>query len=194
MLGHWRTRRFVFAIAISVVAAQSAAAPQWPSPVDLRIQNILQETEMWCWAAVAQQIIFHLQRQNTPSQCALVAIANGAPPQYCCAQYQPDCVRPGSLAQIQGLIQQFGGRFTSYAYPADPMTVYRTLASGRAIIMSVQATPFIGHVVVIRGMRWVPTRIGLEPELLVNDPMSHFSQPIPFVNIARYWRDAIVVH
>ena len=72
--------------------------------------------------------------------------------------------------------------------------MYNTLASGRAIIMAVQSTPFAGHVVVIRGMRWVPTAFGPQPELLINDPMSYFSQPIPFSNAARYWRHAIVVY
>ena len=59
--------------------------PELPRPVDLGIRNILQETQVWCWAAVAQQISLHLRGPNdTPPQCALVAIAYNAGPEYCC--------------------------------------------------------------------------------------------------------------
>lgn len=173
--------------------ANISAAQQIPRPVDLGIQNIPQKTQVWCWAAVAQQIIMAVRgRQGTPRQCTLVAIANNANPRMCCRMPQR-CMVTGSLQQIQGLIAHFGGRYSSIAPPADPMTIYRTLAAGKAIIMAVRSTPFNGHVVVIRGMQWVPTLYGLQPVLLINDPMSYFTQPIPFQNIAAYWQAAIVV-
>ena len=168
-----------------------------PDPVVLPIRNILQETEVWCWAAVAQQIILSLRGLvNTPPQCALVSIANKAPPDYCCGGFWPDCIRPGSIAEIQALLLQFGGRYSSYALPADAVTVYNTLRSGRAIIMLVRSTPFgsVGHFVVIRGMRWFSTPSGWQAELLINDPLRYFSEPIPFNNIAPFWQSAIVVH
>ena len=165
-----------------------------PPPVDLGIQNIPQETDVWCWAAVAQQIIMSLQGpQNTPPQCAMVAIANGRLPQACCTMPQM-CRVTGGLQQIQQLILHFGGHFSSIAPPADPMTIYNTLRSGRAIIILVQSSPFMGHVVVIRGMQWVPTQLGLQPVLLINDPMGFFSQPVAFANIAKFWQAAIVVY
>ena len=171
--------------------------PQPPPDVDLRIQNILQDTQVWCWAAVAQQIIFSLGGPtNTPPQCVLVSIANGAPPDYCCAGFWPDCIRPGSIQEIQALILRFGGRYSSYTLPADALTVYNTLRLGRPIIMLVRTSPFtsVGHFVVIRGMRWLATPSGLQAELLINDPLSYFSQPVPFNTIARYWQSAIVVY
>ena len=88
----------------------------------------------------------------------------------------------------------FGGRYSVVAPPADPMTVYNALASGRAIIMAVKSSPYSSHVVVIRGMQWVPTVYGVEPVLLINDPFKYFSQPVPFVNIAQYWQAAIIVY
>ena len=167
-----------------------------PRPVDIPITNIPQQTQVWCWAAVAQQIIAHAQGiQNTPAQCALVAIANNAAPGFCCRSPVPSpCVIPGSLQQIQALIAYFGGRYSTVAPPTDPVTLYRILQSGRPVIMSVQS-PFtsIGHVVVIRGMTWVPTVGGHAPVLHVNDPLSYFTKPIPFANLARFWRQAIVV-
>ena len=162
--------------------------------INLSLKNIPQKTPVWCWAAVAQQIIFATQGQNgTPPQCALVAIANGANPQMCCNMPQ-QCMVTGSLQQIQGLIAHFGGHYSSIAPPANPMIIYNTLASGKAIIMAVKSSPNSGHVVVIRGMAWVPTQFGIQPVLYINDPMAYFTQPIPFQNIASYWQAAIVVY
>ena len=176
------------ALLITPVSAQT------PPPIDLGIQNILQETPVWCWAAVAQQIILASNGPaGTPPQCGLVAIASGVSPQMCCRVPTP-CARGGHLQEIQGLILRFGGRFSAIALPADPMAVYRTLVSGRAIVMSVRSTPFSGHVIVIRGMAWIITPMGIQPVLYVNDPLSFFTQPIPFIDLLPYWQAAIIVH
>src|SRR4051794_12834935 len=121
-------------------------------PVDIPIQNILQETPAWCWAAVAQQIILAAAGpQQTPQQCALVAIANNADPGVCCSG-NPACVRTGSLEQIQFLIGRFGRHASMIAPPTDPMTLYNTLASHRPIILHIVSGPGTSHVVVLRGM------------------------------------------
>ena len=60
--------------------------------------------------------------------------------------------------------------------------------------MAVQTTPYVGHVVVIRGMEWTLTPYGFEPVLYINDPMEYFTRPIPFRQIARFWRAAIVIY
>lgn len=185
-------RRFLLAALAATLFGLSLARAQIPPPVDLGIQNIPQQTPVWCWAAVAQQIIYRLQGA-APPQCELVAAAFNTAPQYCCQAPTP-CMTTGSLQQIQALIAYYGGRWSSTAPPANPMVVYQTLASGRAIIMAVQSSPYSGHVVVIRGMAWVPTPMGLQPVLYVNDPMSYFTQPIPFANLAQYWNAAIVVY
>lgn len=74
------------------------------------------------------------------------------------------------------------------------MTLYRTLADGKAIVLAVKATPFSGHVIVLRGMGWMPTPQGPQPVLFINDPMAYFTAPVPFAQIARYWESAIVVN
>ena len=166
-----------------------------PSPVDVPISNIPQDTPVWCWAAVAQQIIMAIRGpQNTPPQCALVATANGAHPGVCCNGYNPACVRTGSIPQIQNLILYFGGRYSIYAPPTDPMTLYSTLASGNAVIVQLRTSQFSSHVVVIRGMSFVVTQSGVQPLLHVNDPMAIITQPVLFTAIAPIWMDAIVVH
>ena len=166
-----------------------------PPPVNIPIQNITQETQVWCWAAVAQQIIYSLNGpMNTPPQCALVAMANGAHPQACCGGYNPQCVRTGSIPQIQGLISHFGGRYSLYSPPADPMTLYRTLSSGSPIILEVRTGLQNSHVVVLRGMQFVQSRFGIEALLYINDPLSYFTQPVPFSQIAPIWMSSIVVN
>ena len=173
----------------------AAALPQGrvPAAVDLPIQNLPQETGVWCWAAVSQQIIMATYGpQATPPQCALVARAYGQHPDSCC-QMPQNCTVTGTLTQIQGLIGEFGGRYSSIVPPTDPMTVYNTLAAGKAIIMAVKASPNAGHVIVIRGMFWEPTASGVQPFLVVNDPMSYFTQPIAFSALAQHWEAAIVI-
>ena len=93
----------------------SVSGQQYPPPITLPIQNIPQQTQVWCWAAVAQQIILASQGPaNTPPQCALVAMANGANPSVCCSEARnPACVTAGSLQQIQYLIGRFGGQFST---------------------------------------------------------------------------------
>jgi hypothetical protein len=111
-----------------------------------------------------------------------------------CCNNPAACLATGSLQQIQALIHHFGGHASQIAPPTDPMTLYHTLRLGKPIIMAVQSTPFSGHVVVVRGMAWVPTPAGIQPVLFVNDPLSYFSAPIPYQNFIGYWRAAIVVN
>jgi hypothetical protein len=182
------------ALALALLA-QGALAQPLPPPVDMPIQNIRQEAEMWCWVAVAQQIILASRGPAaTPAQCALVAIANNAPPAVCCSAYNPACDRPGGIPQIQGLIAQFGGHYSIYTQPADAMTLYRTLASGHPVIVQIRTGPNMGHVIVVRGMSFMLTPMGVVPLLHVNDPMQMYTQPVPFAQIAPIWMGAIVIN
>lgn len=167
-----------------------------PPPVDLGISNILQETDVWCWAAVSQQIILHLRGvAATPAQCYLVGVAyNAYPPSYCCPAPGPlECRRTGTLGQIQFLIGRYGGRYSTLAPPTDAMTLYRILSSRRPVIVHLQQTPYVGHVVVVRGMEWRETPTGIHPIVYVNDPLSYFSRPVAFESLLRFWRTSIVV-
>ena len=71
-------------------------------PVDLGIPNVPQETDVWCWAAVAEQIIRWRNLGGGYSQCELVSIADGFTGPYCCnppaASGDPRCHRTGNLA------------------------------------------------------------------------------------------------
>lgn len=186
-------RRLVFVLAASLWSTLATA--QVLPPVNIPIQNIPQQTPVWCWAAVAQQIIAASRGlQNTPPQCALVAVANRVAPPFCCSTPNPICLRTGSVSQIQGLISAFGGHTSSLAPPANPMALYNTLAAGRPIILQVQTGIASAHVVVLRGMSFQRTPFGAQPVLYINDPLAYFTQPVPFQNLVPIWSGAIVVN
>ena len=199
LANHWRLMKIaVHIIALCSVIFLNVAevqAQSLPPPVDIPIRDIPQENPVWCWVAVAQQIIMAIKGpNNTPPQCHLVAVANGAHPGFCCNGYNPACVTTGSIPQIQNLLARYGGRSSTYAPPTDPMTLYGTLASGRAVIVQLRTGQSITHVVVVRGMSFYRTPGGVQPVLHVNDPMTFFTQPVPFAQIAQIWMSAIVVN
>jgi hypothetical protein len=172
------------------------AAAQLPPPINLGIINLPQEGPVWCWVAVSRQIIAwkHQNLPSAPQQCALVAMANGAPPPVCCAGVNPACNIPGSIPQIQGIIANFGASYSSVAPPANPMVLYNTLASGRPIILQISTGQSTAHVVVLQGMQWYQTPTGPRAMLHINDPMNIYPAPVPFENIAPIWMSAIVVN
>ena len=185
-------RTFLLGGGAALLAPRIAAAQC--APIDLGIVNLKQETPVWCWVAVAQQIILWKTGNQIP-QCALAGMASSVPPAMCCGGH-PACVHPAGLQQIQALIANFGFSLSHISPPAAPQAVYQTLAIGKAIIMAVQSSPVMSHVVVIRGMACH----GPVPILYVNDPASNmtnplpaFSGPVPFQQLAQYWQAAIVV-
>jgi hypothetical protein len=183
-------------IAILVILFScGTASAQVPPPINLGIMNLPQEGPVWCWAAVAQQIVAWKKGfYATPAQCALVAMGNGAHPSICCDMINPACNKTGSLEQIQGLILQFGGSFSAIAPPANPMILYGTLSSGHPIILQIATGPGMAHVVVLQGMSWFLTPMGPRAVLHINDPMSVYTMPVPFESIASVWMSAIVVN
>jgi hypothetical protein len=175
--------------------AQPVPTGALPPPVFIHIQNSMQETNVWCWAAVAQQIIrFKRGPGATPPQCALVAIANGSHPGVCCVQQHPACVRTGSIPQIQALVAHFGGAYAHYAPPTNPAALYQTLSSGRPVIVQLRTGLMSSHVVVLTGMSWVNTGYGPQALLHINDPLAFFTAPVPFSRIAPIWMDALVIN
>ena len=183
-------RRLLLSAAACLVATPSRAKPGMLPKIDLGIVNIPQQTPLWCWAAVAEQIITW-RRGTSPPQCALVAAAFGASAQRCCGWPQ-SCMTTGGLEQIQALLAPFGGGASWITPPADPMALYRTLSDERPVILAVRSTPHGGHVVVLRGMARVPAPGGPMPVLHVNDPLAHFTRPVVFAQLRPHWQAAIV--
>ena len=184
-------RRIAVSIA-AILSCSRTASPQF-APIDLGIPNIQQQTPVWCWVAVVEQVL-RWKTGRSPSQGELVSIANGWPPQTCLFPPNPmianQCMRTGGLHEIGALLGMFGGGMTSLAPPASPNVIYQQIMNGRAIILALQSTPFTGHVVVLRGI--IPAQ---NPLFIINDPMgwNNFSQPWPFSSLIQVWRSAILV-
>lgn len=190
-----------FLILLLAALAACMSAPSWgqsaqsfgalPPPVDLEIRNIRQETDSWCWAAVAQQVI-EKQRGKSPPQCALVAMANGQMPSFCCSN-PARCRVAGTLGQIQRLIRNFGQQSTAIAPPTDSHTLYRTLQAGRPIILAIRNSRYDGHVVVLTGMTWYAGEKGPVAVLHINDPLGVIAERLFFDDLLPRWEAAIVV-
>lgn len=172
------------------------AAAQLPPPINLGIVNLAQEGPAWGWASVARQIIAWKNHDliNAPQQCALVAMANGAPPETCCSGVNPACNIGGSNQQIQMLIASFSASYAFLAPPAQPMVLYNTLQSARPIILQIATGPSTANVVVLQGMEWYQTAAGPRAMLLINDPRNIYPALVPFESIAPIWMSAIVVN
>lgn len=187
-----RMRLFFTLIVLAFAAPAAAQMRALPPSVDLGIRNITQETDVWCWAAVAQQVIVK-RRGKSPPQCALVAMVHGRFPSFCCPHYER-CAVAGSLRQIQTLIRNFGHRTTTLSPPTDAMSLYRTLRRGRPIILAIRNSQFTGHVVVLTGMTWVSGARGPEAVLHVNDPLRVIPNRLSFRALVPRWHAAIVVY
>ncbi len=189
-----RRMRLLFAYLLIGFAVAPAAAQvrALPPPVDLGIRNIMQDTDVWCWAAVAQQVIVK-RRGKSPPQCALVAMVHGRYPSFCCPHYER-CAVAGSLRQIQTLIRNFGHRTTSLSAPTDAMSLYRLLRQGHPIILAIRNSQVSGHVVVLTGMTWTDGANGPEAVLHVNDPLRVLPARLAFRALAPRWQAAIVVY
>ena len=160
-------------------------------PVDLNIPNIPQKTAVWCWAAVAQQIIMR-KRGASPPQCALVAMVHGRRPGYCCPHYER-CAVKGRLSQIRKLIRNFGRSSSTIERPVGPMILYQTLRAGRPVIIALRNSAYSGHTVVVTGLTWVEGEQGRVAMLHVNDPIGALPPRVPFPLIRERWLAAIVV-
>ncbi len=181
-----------FAIVLLCGAAAAAQPRAAPPTVDLGIANVVQETKVWCWAAVAEQVI-RRQRGYSPPQCALVAMVNGRFPSHCCPHYER-CAVSGSLAQIQQLIRNFGYRYSSLQPPSDAYALYRELRAGRPIIIAIRNPDHSGHVVVLTGMSFVDFGRGAEAVLHINDPLLSLPPRLLLRDLIPRWAAAIVVY
>jgi hypothetical protein len=95
-------KKMFLSIVFDLVLLVVAFCQNIPPPLNLGIRNVLQETPVWCWVAVSQEIIEYTNG-SSPSQLELAALALNIPINQ--AQQNPQlCVRTESLQQIQFLI------------------------------------------------------------------------------------------
>ena len=105
----------LLAAVLLFLGMNQATAQQLPPPIDLGIVNIPQQTQVWCWVAVVEQIA-HWKSQTSPNssphQCELVSAANGMPQPFCCSaaavnanpMLAQQCVRTGQDPEIMQLL------------------------------------------------------------------------------------------
>ena len=174
--------------------ARPSSAQDCPAPIDLGIANVPQQTELWCWAAVSQQII-RWRHGAAPDQCELVANANSDSPRSCCQDFER-CTTTGQVAQIRSLISEYGAAATHITPSTQtPMELYGTLGEGRPVILVTHPSFFgPGHVVVLRGMSFERDGKDCEPVLHVNDPAEQRIQRIAYSDIDPIWSYSIVIN
>lgn len=179
----------LFLAVVACVAPVSAAEDeQDPPAVSLLIRNRLQQTPVWCWVAVSEQLITYSQG-GSPPQCALVAAANGVLPAYCCNGYNQDCVRTGSMSQVRTLLLAYGNSASDVIPPPSAKTLYRHIASNHPVVLQIRTGVASTHVVVVRGVYYV----GGSLHVVINDPMSIYTQPIEYSRIYPSLVNALVV-
>ncbi|MGY1529613.1 hypothetical protein [Luteimonas sp. A649] len=74
------------------------------------------------------------------------------------------------------------------------MALYHTLLSQRPVLLQLATGLSTTHVVLLVGMHFEAGPWGVEAFLHINDPMSHYTTPVPYSAIYPIWMDAMVVN
>ncbi|MFH1047796.1 MAG: papain-like cysteine protease family protein [Patescibacteria group bacterium] len=178
-----------------------AAAQQVPNPVNLNVPLVRQETPVWCWLAVSEMIIRYRNLGMSMRQCEMLEIGYGLPGGTCCGDPMR-CQRTGyGMQEVQLVLAQFGGVVAMHTPPLNPIQLYGALQSGHPVIVQIRSGQTSSHVIVIRGMRFEPQmmmtpygpQMGVQPMLLVNDPLGFMPAEVPFEQLVRIWMDSLII-
>ena len=98
------------------------------------------------------------------------------------------------MPQVQYLIKTYGGHSSHLISPSlDPLGIYVHLSNGQPLIFEVRTTPAATHVVVVVGISFMHTQQGTVATLDVNDPMSSYTQQVPYSRIAPWVVRTLVI-
>ena len=191
---HWPQLAALALLVSAALWARPATAQDCPSTIDLGIANVPQQTDLWCWAAVSQQII-RWRNGGGPEQCELVAHANSDSARSCCQDFER-CTTTGQVEQIQSLLSRYGSAGTRITQSTQtPMELYDALGEGRPVILVTHPSYFgPGHVTVLRGMSFERNGKDCDAVLHVNDPAERRIQRIAFNELEPIWSYSIVVN
>lgn len=130
---------------------------------NVNVPYFSQNTSEWCWVAVSEMVAAYFV-PNVPSQCGMLQLAYRAP---CCSN-PTLCTVPGSIQQVQQLIQGFGLQTSQIGPPANGYVLLNLFQQGHPIVIHLN----IGHFVVATGITVYMTAQGplgvvhiLDPEL-----------------------------
>ena len=156
-------------------------------PVFVPVQNISQQNPGWCWAAVSEQII-KWKKHRSPKQCELVSEFKKEVNDDCCAT-PSICNKPGSLQQVQGLLNQFGITYSDMLPLPNARSLYSILEDNHVVVVFVQSSSVVGHCIVIMGIEsgndWTT--------VYVNDPTGTYEQAMPMTKLLSLWSVAIAI-
>lgn len=176
-------------IVVFVCSVPVEAAEEEGPTVSLDIRNRLQETPVWCWVAVAQQLIAY-SAGRAPAQCALVASADLVHPAMCCSGYNPNCVHTGSMEQLRFLLLAYGSNASDVIMaPRDPRVLHNHLLNNHPMVLQIRSGVTSTHVVVLRGIRLTQN----DAILYLNDPMFIYTQAVPYSRLYPIIVNALVV-
>jgi len=174
--------------ALGFLALTSASLAQ--VPVSLPVPVVRQATIEWCWVAAAEMILKY-KGAKSPRQCEIMERGYGGLPGSCCGDTSR-CTQPGQITDIQRIVAFYGGVLTNLNRPALPAELYSILSQGSPVVAHLNL-PTGGHFVVIRGMTWEPSPVGLIPIVQINDPMSSDPLVMPFDRLVGVWDAAVYV-
>ena len=188
-------KKFLLVILIVISFAASSAMAGiifQPKPVMLEIENVTQEHENWCWAAIVQQLTAGYGGPAPLSQCQLVNEANadqGVMGQDCCQENPEElsedslCSRFANQFELVTLINRHGGWVYGVALPNSPEEVREYLEAGQALIVGIKIDQDRYHAYLVRGISWE----GEQAMLTINDPAKSGSQTVPYDQVRPEW-------
>lgn len=176
-------------------------------PVRVEVPFVRQHTGMWCWLAVAEMALRY-KKGASPPQCRLADLAFALPPGSCCKPGR--CQKGASLNVIKELLAKRGVKSRLQGPEISFEEVYNLLEKRNIFIVRlvrrsrsmIRVGPkSLGHVVVLRGVRFVPppprSPLAIQnrpmPLVLINDPRFFRPIEVPFVDVASNWEGMLVV-
>lgn len=186
----------IAALAAAPLACSQAAAPgdarpvaahkSDPLPVELNVPYHAQDTEQWCWVAVAQMVLAQ-RTSHVPRQCELVESFDRREPGSCCANVR-NCMRCAvDLPEVQRLLHHNGLESERLMAPVTPERLREELSNGSPIIVQI-GLERSRHAVVVSGLRYVD---GIAV-LTVNDPATE-RHDMTYEELNETWIDLVVV-
>ena len=181
-------------LAVMAAGAATGAYPN-PDPVSLPIENQVQETKYWCWAAIVRQLLQRPTYGRPPRQCELVNQAN-----YDRRLTGDDCCRRpagtacgdrlGDLGEVAGLIGRYGLKVEPRPAPETADSLYRSLLDGQVVLAGVNIAEGLNHLYLIKGIFWDDRG---RARLLVNDPASPGVTTLDFEEARSTWLVTLTV-
>ena len=184
----WAVRLMSIVALASAIGLPASTFPVNAQILDQAYVNVpfeKQKTIVWCWAAAARMVARYYNAE-APSQCEMLEQRYGAP---CCVNPYNVCTVPGSIWQIQDLIQSFGLTASTIGPPANGYVLLNLFKQGRPIVIHLVQ----GHFVVAAGIKVVESPMGPLGIVRILDPFYGIRE-MPLPELYMQWDAAVYVH